>query len=69
MRRVIMLWWEYLEAIGWDRLGSRAGEYCKALARAKGEYRALCNPLTLALLRVFRPKLWRKRMLRIVPTP
>ena len=69
VRRVIMEWWEYLAAIGWDRLGSRGEEYRSAYVRAQAEYRALCNPLTLAFLRLFRPKLRRKRMLRIVPTP
>ena len=70
MRRVIMVWWEYLaEAIGWERLGARGDEYRQAFARAQAEYRALSNPITLALLRIFRPKLWRKRMLRIVPSP
>ncbi len=69
MRRVVMLWWEYLSEIGWDRLGARGEEYRMAFGRARGEYRALCRPLALALLRIFRPKLWRKRMLRIVPTP
>ena len=69
MRRVIMEWWEYLAAIGWDRLGSRGEEYRRAYSRAQAEYRALSNPLTLAFLRLLRPKLWKKRMLRIVPTP
>ena len=69
IRRVIMEWWYYLSAIGWDRFGSRGDAYRRAFEQAQAEYRALCSPMSLALLRIFRPKLWRKRMLRLVPTP
>ena len=69
MRRVIMLWWEYLGTIGWERFGARGATYRQAFERAQAQYRALRNPFALALLRIFRPKLWRKRLLRLVPTP
>ena len=69
MRRVIMLWWDYLAEIGWERFGARGATYRQAFEQAQAQYRALRNPLALALLRIFRPKLWRKRMLRLVPTP
>ena len=67
VRRVVMLWWDYLAGIGWETFGARAQELRRAYAAAQAGYRALGNPLALALLRVFRPKQWRKRMLRLVP--
>ena len=69
MRRVVMMWWDYLASIGWDAFGSRGAELSRAYEKAKSEYVALRSPLVLAFLRAFRPKLWRKRMLRLVPTP
>jgi len=69
VRSVIMLWWNYLAAIGWDTFEGRGAELCRRYLAAKAAYKALRNPFTLAFLRVFRPKVWRKRMLRIVPAP
>ena len=69
MRRVVMMWWDYLAGIGWDAFGPRGAELRRAYAKAKAEYASLRSPVALALLRAFRPKLWRKRMLRLVPTP
>ena len=69
IRRVIMLWWEYLAGIGWEVLGSRAVELRREYRMVRSRYRWLRNPVALAFLRLFCPKLYRKRLLRLVPTP
>jgi lipopolysaccharide biosynthesis glycosyltransferase len=67
MRRVIMMWWDYLASIGWETFGTRGNELRRGYEAAKRRYKALCNPLMLGFLRIFRHRQWRKRMLRIVP--
>ena len=68
-------WGLFADGQNWGR--DRAKRYApwvrrrvaNAYAKAKAEYASLRSPVALALLRAFRPKLWRKRMLRLVPTP